>query len=75
MRQSLGVALLAAGRAAKAERVYREDLARFPENGWSLFGLRRSLQAQGKSQEAREVKEPFEQAWQHADVTLVASRF
>lgn len=75
MRQSLGVALLAAGRAAKAERVYREDLARFPENGWSLFGLHQSLQAQGKSQEAREVKERFEQAWQHADVTLVASRF
>ena len=28
-----------AGRYADAERVYREDLAHYPENGWSLFGL------------------------------------
>ena len=40
-RQMLGALLLEAGRAAEAEAVYREDLKRFRENGWSLFGLTR----------------------------------
>jgi len=74
-RHSLGRALLEAGDAAGAERVYREDLARFPENGWSLFGLAQSLEAQGRASEAAEVRDAFERAWRHADVELTASRF
>ena len=46
-RQVLGALLLEAGRPADAERVYRKDLERFRENGWSLFGLMKSLEAQG----------------------------
>ena len=38
-RHVLGAVLLESGRAAEAEGVYREDLKRFRENGWSLFGL------------------------------------
>src|SRR6478736_8065138 len=34
-RQVLGALLLEAGRPADAERVYRKDLERFRENGWS----------------------------------------
>jgi tetratricopeptide (TPR) repeat protein len=75
IRHSLAAALLATGRAAEAENLYREDLKRFPENGWSLFGLSRSLAMQGRSQEAEAVKRRFERAWQHADVALTASRF
>jgi tetratricopeptide (TPR) repeat protein len=75
IRHSLGVALLRANRAADAELVYGEDLKRFPENGWALFGLSQALQAQGKTAEAAEVNERFQRAWQGADVTLVASRF
>ncbi len=74
MRQSLGRALLAAGRAAEAERTYREDLDHFPENGWSLFGLYQSLMAQGRIDEATEVKRRLGTAWQHADIELTASR-
>lgn len=74
-RHSLGKALLAAGAAAEAERVYREDLRDFPENGWSLFGLARSLERQGRTSEAREVEARFRAAWKDADVTLTASRF
>jgi tetratricopeptide (TPR) repeat protein len=47
-RHWLGAALLDAKRAAAAERVYREDLARHPHNGWALFGLQQALRAQGK---------------------------
>ncbi len=75
MRHSLGRALLESGRAADAERAYREDLDKFPDNGWSLFGLARSLEAQGMSAEAVDVSRRFRAAWSDADVTLKASRF
>jgi predicted Zn-dependent protease len=75
VRHSLGKALLAAGDAAGAERAYREDLARFPANGWSLNGLARSLEAQGKMEEARRARAEFASAWKNADVELRSSRF
>ena len=75
VRQSLGAVLLEAGKAAEAEQVYREDLRRHPKNGWSLFGLARSLHAQGNTDEARQIEAHFEKAWTHADVTLHHSRF
>ncbi|MCE7979578.1 MAG: hypothetical protein DYG89_00180 [Caldilinea sp. CFX5] len=75
VRQTLGALLLAADRPVDAEAVYRADLAQYPQNGWSLFGLEQSLTAQGKSDGAAEVQKQFEEAWQHADVTLTASRF
>src|SRR5687768_10493668 len=75
IRQSLGAALLKAGRNAEAEAVYREDLKRFPENGWSLCGLAAALKAQGKTAEAAAVERRFANAWADADVTLAASRF
>ena len=64
-----------AGRNAEAEKVYREDLRRFPENGWSLFGLAQALRAQGKNAEADAVEARFRRAWASTDVTLTASRF
>ena len=73
-RQILGAMLLEAGRAAEAEAVYREDLQRFRENGWSLFGLRESLRAQRRADEAADVQRRFERAWARADVTLTSSR-
>lgn len=70
VRQELGAILLDAGRAADAERAFREDLKRFPENGWSLRGLQRALAAQGKDAEARAVAARVERAWAGADVAL-----
>jgi hypothetical protein len=64
-----------AGRAAEAEVVYWEDLRRNPENGWSLLGLARSLEAQGKDAPAAAARERFKKAWSQADVTLDAPRF
>ncbi|MEE8607558.1 MAG: hypothetical protein V3S55_08140, partial [Nitrospiraceae bacterium] len=59
----------------EAETVYWEDLKRNPENGWSLFGLMKSLEAQGKTEQAEEIEERFRKAWARANVTLTASRF
>jgi tetratricopeptide (TPR) repeat protein len=75
IRHSLGALLLKAGRPAEAEQLYREDLKRFPENGWSLFGLAQALHAQAKDVEAAEVDARFQKAWEGADVALTASRF
>ena len=46
-----------------------------PRNGWSLYGLAQSLEAQGKTDEAAQVQAEFDEAWQGADVELTASRF
>jgi len=75
VRHSLGAVLLRQGKAAEAERVYREDLKSFPENGWALFGLVKALQARGRAAEARAVEARFRKAWAGADVMLTASRF
>jgi tetratricopeptide (TPR) repeat protein len=74
-RQSLGDALLKAGRNAEAETVFREDVKRHPDNGWSLYGLQQSLRAQGKTAEADEVQRRLEKAWARADVKLTAAVF
>ncbi len=74
VRHSLGAVLLAAGQAPKAEAVYREDLRRNPENGWALYGLMQALDAQRKKAESAQVRQRFDKAWAHADITLTASR-
>ena len=73
IRQALGAALLEAGQPAEAEAVYRKELEKFPDNGWSLFGLYQSLEAQGKAAAAEEALQQFRKAWQLADVDITAS--
>lgn len=72
-RHWLGAVLLEAERYADAERVYREELADHPHNGWSLFGLKAALEAQGRS--SPEVDADFERSWARADHWIRASRF
>ena len=73
-RQSLGQSLLLAGRASEAEATYRRDLEDYPMNGWSMFGLIQSLQAQNRTDEIPGVQEMFDNAWILADVELTGSR-
>jgi len=70
LRESLGAALLQAGKAGQAEKVFREDLVRHPRNARSLFGLRESLVKQGKDADAAWVQRAFEEAWKNADTKL-----
>jgi tetratricopeptide (TPR) repeat protein len=72
-RHALGATLLDAGRAAEAEKVYRADLEKLPENGWSLYGLAKSLTLLGKNDEAAEVQKRFEKVWQDADIKINSS--
>jgi hypothetical protein len=73
-RLVLGAALLEAGRAADAERVYRADLEQHRENGWALVGLAQALEAQDKTEDASATRARFEAAWKDADVELSSSR-
>jgi tetratricopeptide (TPR) repeat protein len=75
VRQSLGAVMLAAGRPGDAEQVYREELRRNPQNGWSLKGLALALRQQQRTDDAVTVEKQFQDAWRHSDVQLVASRF
>lgn len=75
VRHSLGAWLIKAGKMAEAEQVYREDLRRWPDNGWSLFGLASSLAAQGKSTEAAEIRKTLASVWTPASVKLKSSCF
>lgn len=75
VRQVSGALLLSLGQAAQAETMYRADLRRYPNNGWSLLGLSQALAAQKKTDEAAAAEKRFRAAWTRADVTLPASRF
>jgi hypothetical protein len=68
-RESLGAALLRAKEYAQTEAVFREDLARNPGNGRSLFGLWQALLLQKKASAAAAEKE-YRAAWKNADVQL-----
>jgi tetratricopeptide (TPR) repeat protein len=72
-RHTLGAVYLKSGRYADAERVYREDLAQWPDNGWSLYGLSRALEQQGKTEEAGRVKQAYERVWAKADEPTTTS--
>jgi tetratricopeptide (TPR) repeat protein len=73
VRESLGAALLASGKATEAELVFREDLRRNPRNPRSLFGLMHSLKAQQREADAAWVEREFHTAWKNADTKLQIS--
>ena len=73
-RHALGAALLRSKQYKGAEKVFREDLSRLPDNGWGLFGLERSLRAQGKA-EADQVKARFDTVWAKSDIAISSPCF
>ncbi len=73
VRHALGAFLLKDGQPAKAEAVYREDLKKWPNNGWSLYGLSRSLEKQSHVAEAARVREQWKAVWADADNVIGSS--
>jgi tetratricopeptide (TPR) repeat protein len=73
VRHTLGAVLVDADRFAEAEKVYREDLRSWPENGWSLHGLAVCLKARGANAEATEVEQRFAKTWSRADTKPTSS--
>lgn len=75
VRHTLGAALIATGDFEAAEAVFREDLKRWPENGWSLQGLLRCAEARGDDAAVSGLRQRFTAAWSRADVQLSTSCF
>jgi tetratricopeptide (TPR) repeat protein len=74
VRHSLGAVLMKQQRFAEAEQVYRNDLARLPDNGWSLLGLAESLRKQKKNaDEVAQTEAKFKKVWAKADLTITTS--
>lgn len=73
VRHALGAVLVSAGRFEEAEPVYREDLRRWPENGWSLLGLRECLVKLDRDDEAAAVAGRLANAWSRSEVSPKAS--
>jgi tetratricopeptide (TPR) repeat protein len=74
VRLVLGDVLNQMGRFAEAEQVFRQDLAKFPENAWALYGLYQSLQLQDRLTAASPVYDRFKRAWRYADFNLTSPR-
>ena len=70
----LGAALLEDGRPKEAEAVFRTSLKSYRRDGWALMGLAKALEAQGKAEEAAQVRTQFDDAWKLSDVKLTSSR-
>ena len=74
MRHTLGASLVNAGRFTEAEQVYRDDLARLPEDGWALYGLVQSLRGQSKNgRETLATNARFQKVWAKSDVQITSS--
>lgn len=74
-RLTLGEILLKSNQFNEAEKIFRQDLEKFPQNGWALFGLKQALLKQSKFQEFENTRILFKKAWQYADIQLTSARF
>lgn len=63
VRQSLGVALLRAGRLDEAEKAFRDSLAQTPSNGWALKGLMEVYRKRGDVAALKATQKRFKTTW------------
>ncbi|HEY2775110.1 MAG TPA: hypothetical protein VGK20_13775 [Candidatus Binatia bacterium] len=71
-RHTLGATLLDAGRSGEAEKVFRADLDRLPNDGWALYGLAESLRRQNRKPQAERYQSQFEKVWAGADAKITS---
>jgi tetratricopeptide (TPR) repeat protein len=72
MRESLGAALLRNKQLREAEQVFRNELVQNPSNPRALFGLYKTLEAEGKTKEAERFRQLFTQVWKgdHSELRI-----
>ena len=66
VRQALGTALIRNRDLQAAQEVFAADLVEFPENGWSLHGLRQALAGDGEPVAGVDAR--LKLAWRHSDI-------
>ena len=74
IRQILGAHLQDIGYYERAAHLFKEDLTKLPDNGWSLFGL---LQCKKAIHDLSivDTNSKFKESWQHADFNLTRASF
>jgi len=73
VRHALGALLMTGGRYGDAEQVYREDLERNPNNGWSLLGLEKARRMQGDTEGLDDLVRQRKKAWARSEVAPTSS--
>jgi tetratricopeptide (TPR) repeat protein len=63
VRQSLGAALMKAGRNEEAVEVFKASLKDAPNNGWAIYGLMEAQKAMGDQAGAKASEEMLAKAW------------
>lgn len=63
VQQSLGAALLRAGRIDEAGQAFAASLNRSRNNGWALYGMMRVHEARGEADAAKQAAATLERAW------------
>lgn len=63
VRQSLGAALLRAGKLDESEKTFRESLAQTPSNGWALQGLMEVYRKRGDTAALKAAQKRFDTTW------------
>ena len=63
VHQSLGAALYRAGKYQEAQEAFTAALARYPNNGWALYGLAASERALGRKPFAAAAQAALGRAW------------
>ncbi len=74
-RVMFGDLLLQNNFAERAEVIYRENLILYPDDPWSLNGLKIALQKQKKRQEAEAIEDRFKKSWLYSDYQIKNIRF
>ncbi|HVE44498.1 MAG TPA: hypothetical protein VNC84_05120 [Gammaproteobacteria bacterium] len=73
-RQLLGAFLFKSRHFAEAKSIFMEDLKKHPHNGWSLYGLSKSLRQLGEDQEADQEADhfnnEFKKSWKYSDIPV-----
>ena len=72
-RHALGAVLVREKRFEEARRIYADDLAKLPNNGWGLYGMRQALAGLGRDRESSNYAAQFTQAWVDADTRILSS--
>ncbi len=71
-RLTLGELQLRAGRAAEAEKTFRQDLAERPGSGWALRGLAEAVRETASPESVAQLLLQRNQAWSQADHAVKA---
>ena len=74
VRHHLGAVLIENGQHKEAIELYKQDLIKWPKNGWALQGLMNSYKALNLDDQHEESNFLFERAWSHADIEINSSR-